>query len=227
MITYFAPTVFHDLGLTGKSADLLATGLIGIVRMIMTFPALYVIDKLGRRPLMLIGTSVMMISFLYIGIYATLHQGPVNEWGYIAITLIYFFMSGYSISWGILHYVIPAEIYPQEIRAKAETVGAAFEGLFQILSIKMAPVIIEKLSTGNVFFLYMSLLSFYFCWIFVCLPETKGLGLEQIHLAFSTWKRWKPVVVPLDSDIMQSRSEYFLERGSTSRVLKGKLVTSD
>jgi MFS family permease len=122
MINYFAPTVFEHIGITGQSASLFATGFIGIVRMIMTVPALYVIDRLGRRPLMLIGTGVMLLSFFYIGGYSAISSGQgINGWGYLAIALIYVFMSGYSISWGILHYVIPAEIYPQNIRYRQLT----------------------------------------------------------------------------------------------------------
>jgi Sugar (and other) transporter len=64
------------------------------------------------------------------------------------------------------------------------------------MSIKVAPIIIRDLPNGRLFFVYAGMLTFYFVWIFISLPETKGLALEDMGLAFATWKRWKPVIVP-------------------------------
>lgn len=199
MLNYFAPMVFRQIGLTSGTTDLLATGLLGIVRMIMTVPALYVVDGVGRRPLMIWGTIVMILSFVYTGTYLQLLPSTSTElgiWGYFAVAGIYTFMAGYSISWvlllitkGVLHYVIPAEIYPQAIRAKSETIGAISEGLFQILSIKIAPIIIATLTGGGTFYLYASLLSCYLAWIYVSLPETRGVKLEDMGLLFGSKKR--------------------------------------
>jgi hypothetical protein len=198
IINYFAPVIFRNIGLTGEASDLFATGMIGIVRMIMTLPALWLVDSLGRRPLLLGGTSIMALSFYYIGTYLSLTplNQPLNGWGYIAIAGIYIFMAGYSASWGVLHYVIPAEVYPTNIRAKAETISGIIEGIFQIASIKLAPVLIDKLPGGRLFYLFAGLLTMFFTWAFICLPESKGIALENMDIVFQNWKRWQPVVIP-------------------------------
>ncbi|KAJ2993659.1 hypothetical protein HDV02_002191 [Globomyces sp. JEL0801] len=195
LINYFAPRIFKSIGLTAENSELFATGLIGLVRVAMTLPALYVVDTFGRRPLMLIGTAVMLSSFLYLASYLALNVGvtSVSFFGYIAIGCVYLFMSGYSTSWGVMHYVIPAEIFPQNLRAKSETVGGFFELVFQIVSIKTAPILITALPNGGVFFLYSGFLFCFLIWIFICVPETKGLALEDIDIVFQTWKRWKPL----------------------------------
>ncbi|KAJ3254621.1 hypothetical protein HK103_007031 [Boothiomyces macroporosus] len=193
LINYFAPTMFENLGIQGRTADLFAAGFVGLVKMVMTLPGLWVIDTKGRRPLMLTGTAIMALAFLYIGIYSAYFQSTVlTIGGYFAILCIYIFMAAYTCSWGVMHYVIPSEIYPQELRAKSETVNSIFEMIFNILSVKIAPLLIRDMPNGGVYFLYGGLLSFFFCWIFLQLPETKGVPLEEIDILFSSWKRWKP-----------------------------------
>ncbi|KAI8906001.1 general substrate transporter [Gorgonomyces haynaldii] len=198
LINYFAPEIFKNIGITGEANDLFATGVVGIVKMVMTVPSLWVIDRAGRRPLMLIGTVVMLASFFYIGIYkqVTSNETAVDTAGYLAIIMVYIFMAGYAISWGVLHYVLPGEIYPQNIRAKAETLNGIVDGIFQIVSIKIGPILINTLPKGGVYFFYAACLTVFLVWIFVCLPETKGIALEDMGIVFANWKRWQKVEIP-------------------------------
>ncbi|KAJ3254622.1 hypothetical protein HK103_007032 [Boothiomyces macroporosus] len=193
LINYFAPTMFKDLGIKGKSADLFATGVIGIVKMVFTFPGLYLIDRVGRRPLLLVSTAIMAVAFFYIGFYSHYLQGSeIDARGYIAVACIYIFMACYGCSWGIVHYVIPGEIYPQHLRARSEVV-TAFSDVFNIASTQLSPVFIANLTHGGVYFLYGGFLTFFGIWIFATLPETKGLKLEEVDIVFNSWQRWKPV----------------------------------
>jgi sugar porter (SP) family MFS transporter len=224
IINYFAPTIFRSIGLSSSSSeDLFATGIIGIVRMVMTVPALLAIDTLGRRALLLGGTITMALSFYYIGGYlntipvstgrnvtvvdrivsfATTSSAPLSEeipitgWGYAAVICIYTFMAGYSMSWGILHYVVPAEVFPTHLRAKAETLSGVLEGACQIISIQLAPWLISVLKGGSLFFVFAGILTVYLLWIFFVLPETRGVSLEDMHLVFANKKRWKRVKIP-------------------------------
>ena len=196
LMNYFAPTVFRQLGLVSKSADLLATGFMGILKTLSTIPAVLFVDRFGRRPLFLIGCFGMLICMLYIGSYYHLRSNiPANDpSGYIAITLVYIFMAFYSMSWGPLHYVIPSEIYPQMVRAKSDSLSGAVDWAGQFASIKLAPLIM-LLPGGSPFFLYGVLLAFFFGWGFVMIPETKGLRLEDMDVVFEDWRRWKTVRV--------------------------------
>ncbi|KAI8895509.1 general substrate transporter [Globomyces pollinis-pini] len=199
LIHYFAPVLFQKIGLN-NGQDLLATGFVGIVKLIMTIPALMIVDVLGRRPLMLFGTLLMASSFMYIGVYIYTTPLVFNSWGYGAIGCIYIFMTGYTISWGIMHYVIPSEIYPVHLRAKSGTVGILFELLFQVLSIKTAPTVIHDLPNGGVFFLYTGFLTLFLLWIYFYLPETKGVPLEDIDEVIKDWNgsRYQPVPTQID-----------------------------
>ena len=194
VINYFSPELFHRLGLNSNQEDLFATGLVGILKIVMTVPALYVVDRLGRRPLMIIGTIIMASSFYYIGTFNAISpgSGSLTVGGYFAIASIYLFMAGYAISWGIIHYVLPSEIYPLNIRAKAQSIGAVVDWGFQVVSIKIYPYIIG-LSNGGLYFVSAGLLTLFLVWIVIFLPETKGLGLEDVDLAFDTFPRWRKV----------------------------------
>ena len=89
--------------------------------------------------------------------------------------------------------IIPAEIYPTPLRAKAESVLGVFNYLAQILSIYSVPYILE-LSGGGSFFLFGSLLALFLTWGFIFIPETKGIKLEDMDEVFKSWRRWKKVI---------------------------------
>ena len=96
------------------------------------------------------------------------------------------------MSWGIMHYCLPAEIYPLNIRAKAQSIGAVTDWTFQVVSIKMYPYLMD-LPYGGIYFLSAGLLTLFLVWIVFFLPETKGLHLEDVDLAFDLFPRWKQV----------------------------------
>jgi hypothetical protein len=184
--------------------------MVGILKVLITIPALIAVDRLGRRPLMIGGTITMTCAFYYIGkiifrlqissifilgIFYSLsspESGSNSIANYIAIGMIYIFMAGYALSWGIMHYCLPAELYPLNIRAKAQGIGAIVDWTFQVVAIKMYPYLID-LPNGGVYYLTAGLLTLFLIWIIVFLPETKGLGLEEVDLAFDTFPRWKTV----------------------------------
>ena len=88
LINYYSPTLFKSLGLDSNGADLFATGFIGIIKILMTVPALILVDKLGRRPLMLTGTILMAGSFYFIGYYTTLNSTSIGVAGYVVIYIL-------------------------------------------------------------------------------------------------------------------------------------------
>jgi predicted MFS family arabinose efflux permease len=83
LLNYYSPLLFKTLGLDSNGTDLLATGVIGVVKIIMTLPALIAVDRYGRRPLMLTGTVLMALSFYYIGYYTSLDNTTIGVKGYL------------------------------------------------------------------------------------------------------------------------------------------------
>ena len=190
LLFYYAPRLFKDLGL--EENELLATGFLGLVKFLMTIPSLLVIDHLGRRPLMLIGTGIMLISFLYIGIYNTIEHsvsgfsGPkfgLSFFTWLAILSIYIFVGGYSISWGVIRYVLPAESFDQSTRAKANTLCQLIDWMFQMIGIKLSPFLMDFFK-GQIYFLYSALLFCFLCWLRY-LPETKSVLLEDMDSVYN------------------------------------------
>ena len=195
LLFYYAPQLFKDLGL--RENELLATGFLGVVKLLMTIPSLLVIDHLGRRPLMLLGTVIMLVSFLYIGIYNTIehpdnylqlatgsHPFGISFLAWMAILCIYVFVAGYSLSWGVVRYVLPAETFEQSIRAKANSLCQLIDWLFQMIGIKTFPYLVS-IFRGQVYFFFSSLLLCFLGWLWY-LPETKGVLLEDMDSIFNT-----------------------------------------
>ncbi|KAJ3373043.1 hypothetical protein HDU91_001198 [Kappamyces sp. JEL0680] len=187
LIFYYSPLLFRALGL--GPYVLLATGMIGLVKLLLTLPALLVIDRLGRRPLMLMGTAIMLCCFLYIGTYTVLRRsderdhGLVSFYGWLAISLVYVFVAGYSVSWGVVRYVLPSEIFPTAVRAKANTLCSMVDWLFQAVGIKFFPYLVSLLD-GYIYFFFSGLLVLFLWWLWY-LPETSGMPLEQMDYVFN------------------------------------------
>ncbi|TXT09873.1 uncharacterized protein COLE_03807 [Cutaneotrichosporon oleaginosum] len=110
-IIYYAPTIFAQLGLTGNTIGLLATGLVGIVNFVFTFPAVMFVDSLGRKPMLIWGEINMSISHAVIAaIIASFGPDFSNKAaGNAAVFMIYWYIVNFAVTWGPLAWVVSAE----------------------------------------------------------------------------------------------------------------------
>lgn len=121
-IIYYAPQIFEDIGLSGSSVDLLATGVIGILNFLCTIPAILFMDRWGRRTVLIVGAIGMSISQL---IVATLYAVYEHSWaghrgaGWATATFIWIYICNFAFSIGCINWVIPSEIFPQGVRSQA------------------------------------------------------------------------------------------------------------
>lgn len=119
---YYAPTIFGQLGLNGNTTSLLATGVYGIVNCLSTLPALFLIDKVGRRPLLMAGAVGDTISLVIVGaIIGKYGKDLVNHKaaGWVGIAFIYIYDINFSYSFAPIGWVLPSEIFNLAIRSKA------------------------------------------------------------------------------------------------------------
>ncbi|KAL1914532.1 uncharacterized protein VTP21DRAFT_8246 [Calcarisporiella thermophila] len=228
-IAYFAPTMFNRLGVHGTTSALLATGVVGLVKWWTSLVGVFLVDRVGRRLLLMAGTAVMCICMFFIGGYSVLSSGTGSELsagGYIAAICVYLFMFGYSSSWGVLHFVIPAEIYTQNIRAKAETLSGMVEWPLQAASIKLSPIMLA-IPHGGAYFIFGGLLFLFFLWAFFMLPETKGHSLENMNDAFvgnpfTRWRRAKPRENPAEKVLELGQEEKGRDRHMNMTEIAGE-----
>lgn len=176
-ILYYAPSILSQSGL-GDSAAITSTIGIGTVNVIMTIVGVFLVDKIGRKKMLLTGSVGMGLSLLIIG-FAEFSLGNI---GLIMILSMCLFMVSYSSTWGMITWVVLAEIFPLKIRGMA--MGLCTFGLWTTngIIVFLFPVLTEKLGTGTIFIIFAVICAFSFYFIKTYLPETKGKTLEELEL---------------------------------------------
>lgn len=177
-IMYYAPRIFELTGLA-KDASLLQSASIGLTNLLFTLLAISVIDKFGRKTLMIIG-SVGMIAMLGLVSYTFFVQdfGGVNVMIYLIGFIAFFAFSQGSVIW-----VYISEIFPNQVRAKGQTLGSFTHWIMAALISWAFPILVERSAWGGAyafaFFSAMMVVQLGFAWWLM--PETKGQSLEQIQ----------------------------------------------
>jgi sugar porter (SP) family MFS transporter len=177
-IMYYAPKVFE--GAEGTDTALKNAIWVGGVNFLATFIAIFCIDLIGRRPLLLIGSALQVV-MLAITAWKVNH----GETGSALLWPILGFIAAFAMAMGPLPWVIISEIFPGNIRGRAVSVGVGSVWVACALVALTFPGLMAKIGLGNTFFVYagLSLASFFF--VLFLLPETKGRTLEEISASWS------------------------------------------
>lgn len=175
-IIYFAPTIFAKTGVATSSAFLQSV-IVGVVNVGFTFVALALIDRIGRKPLMLFGSAGMAISlFVLVGAFALnrLH-------GFIVLISVLGYIASFAASLAPVMWVVTSEIYPNKFRGAAMSVSTAISWMCTYLVVQTFPWLLNSLGGAFAFgvFAVLSVVTFFFIMLFI--PETKGKSLEEIE----------------------------------------------
>ncbi|KAI4703463.1 hypothetical protein J4E89_010039 [Alternaria sp. Ai002NY15] len=187
-ILYYAPSIFQDLGLSGNSINLLATGVVGIVMFLATIPAVMYVDKLGRKPVLVSGAIGMAAChFIIAGISASYedswasHQGA----GWAACVFVWLFVIFFGYSWGPCAWIVIAEIWPMSNRPYGIALGASSNWMNNFIVGQVTPDMLTHLRYGTyIFFGIFTAMGAAF--IFFFFPETKGVSLEEMDTLFGS-----------------------------------------
>lgn len=182
-VMYYGPTLFKAAGFQSTTSGVLATLGMGIINTIMTIVTLLIVDRIGRRPLLLIGTLLATLSLASLGLLLKTHL-PVGTMHTLIILCMLLYIAGYCISTGSLFWLIIAEIYPLHVRGLAMSFVTSVQWLTNFIVAATFLSILLRFGPSLTFWIYglMCLVAFIFCLTFV--PETKGLSLEQIEQSF-------------------------------------------
>ncbi|KAJ7769116.1 hypothetical protein DFH07DRAFT_1006825 [Mycena maculata] len=179
VISYYAPKVFEEAGWHGRQA-LLMTGINSIIYTLSTLPPWYLVDRWGRRPILLSGAAVMGLSLCATGWFMYLNI-PQTPGAVVACVII--FNAAFGYSWGPVPWLYPPEILPLTIRAKGVSLSTATNWAFNTLVGEMTPYLQEviewRLYIMHGFFCACSFVLVYFLY-----PETKGVPLEEMDAVF-------------------------------------------
>ncbi|KAL0072938.1 hypothetical protein F4703DRAFT_1844393 [Phycomyces blakesleeanus] len=204
-LLYYLPDVLEAAGIKYRHTALIGNCVGGSVSFLATLPIFFYIDRLDRRLIMTAGALVMGISLVVISAVTARFAERIVTHGsdvyqgmdfssttylsseaatYVILVFLIIFFSGFSLSWGSMGWIYPAEIYPQLIRANAMGVTTASSYLFNLIITIISPFMFRSILWGA--YLFYGL----FCFIIICAvrrfyPETKRKPLEEINLVFS------------------------------------------
>ena len=182
-VIYYAPTIVQFTGVESSSAAILASVAVGIVNVGMTLVAIRLLDRAGRRPLLLIGSAVMAMALSSLAIVFAAGAGSTVG-SVVAIGALMLYVAAFAVSLGPIFWLLNAELYPLEVRSKAAAVGTMANWLFNFIVSLTFLLLIDALGRSGAFFFYAAIcvLTFFFCKALV--PETKGKRLEDITSIF-------------------------------------------
>jgi sugar porter (SP) family MFS transporter len=175
-IIYYAPRIFEMAGL-GAHSSLLSTVGIGIVNFIFTLLAINIIDKVGRRLLMLIGSFGLIASLLLIGY--TFLSGKTS--GFIIPVYVMVFIAFFAFSQGAVIWVFISEIFPNQVRAKGQTLGSSTHWVMAAIIAFGFPYLAESFGGAVTFFFFGGMMVLQLIFVWRIMPETRGKSLEQIE----------------------------------------------
>ena len=174
-IIYYGPIIFLESGFKTDSA-LLASVIIGITNLIFTFVGMAMIDKAGRKFLLLVGIAGMGISMTLVG-FCMQSDMISAKW---TLLWIMTYIASFAMSIGVVIWVYLSEIYPTRVRGQALSVATMVLWLGNVILMQLFPVMMERFGGGTFYiFSFICLLAFIFTWTMV--KETRGVSLEEIE----------------------------------------------
>jgi sugar porter (SP) family MFS transporter len=182
-VIYYAPTIVEFTGVNSSAGSILAAVGVGVINVGMTVVALRLLDRAGRRTLLMVGVSGMSISLFALGA-AFVGGGGSTLSSIVAIGSLMAYVACFAVSLGPIFWLLNAEIYPLSVRSKAAGVGTMANWTFNFIVSLTFLLLIEALGRPGAFWLYggIGVFTLIFCWKLV--PETKGKRLEDIQAYF-------------------------------------------
>lgn len=210
-IIYYAPTIFSMLSMGANTTSLLGTGVYGIVNTLSTLPAVFLIDKVGRKPLLMCGAAGTFASLIIVGAILGRYGDSLGDHvtaSRTAIAFIYIYDLNFSYSWAPIGWVLPSEIFPISVRAKAVSITTSSTWMSNFIIGLVTPRMLDTMNWGTyIFFAAFALIAFFFT--FFIIPETKGRPLEEMDQVFN------------DIEVANEK------RAIAESTLKNRLVDSD
>lgn len=182
-IIYYAPTIFQFAGLSSNTAAIAATTGVGAANLIVTAIALVLVDRVGRRPLLLVGIAGMTVSLVVLGagfVFASSSSGSAAVGTITAVSLIAY-ISFFAIGLGPVFWLLISEIFPLQARGTAMSIATVANWGANFLITLVFLGLVNVLGQSGTFWLFAAIGIVAFLFTLRLVPETKGLTLEQIE----------------------------------------------
>jgi SP family galactose:H+ symporter-like MFS transporter len=177
-VIYYAPIIFQKAGFVSANSAILATSVVGIVNVVSTIIATFLLDRLGRRTLLLFGTALMVVALAALGV---IFANSSSQTGIFTLITLIVYIFAFAISMGPVFWLMSAEIFPTRVRAAGSSICSFSNWAANFLVSLTFLSLIRLFGSPLTFTLYalMGILALVFCWFLV--PETSGRTLEQIE----------------------------------------------
>ena len=203
-ILYYAPDIFRSAG-AGENAAALESVIIGLVNLIVTMAALSVIDKIGRRKLMLIGSIGYLVSLGVLAGVFFAYEGQFSGFSSVLVLGgLVVFIAAHAFGQGSVIWVFISEIFPNRIRGRGQSLGSLTHWVFAAVVSSIFPAIAAALGGGMAFLLFFVCMVGQLIWVLKVMPETRGVPLEEmernlgIELSDEDIAGAQPVRAPID-----------------------------
>ncbi|KAK1402638.1 Polyol transporter 5 [Heracleum sosnowskyi] len=193
-VVLYSPRIFEKAGIKSDDHKLLATIGVGICKTIFVLISTFLLDKVGRRPLMLssIGGVVVALVILSGSLIVINHSDHTVHWAVVlAIISVYGFVSVFSSGMGPVAWVYSSEVFPLRLRAQGFSIGVAVNrGVSGIIGMTFISMY-EALTIGGAFLVFAVVAAIGWVFVFTMFPETQGRNLEEIELLFGDYFGWR------------------------------------
>lgn len=172
---YYAPRIFQEAGL-GESTALLSSIGIGVTNMVFTLIGISLIDKIGRKKLMYIGSVGYIISLSLVAMAFFL------EWEGMSVPVFLFvFIASHAIGQGTVIWVFISEVFPDQLRASGQSFGTSTHWVLAAIIPSMVPFLFGTIGAGTVFAIFAFMMVLQLLFVMFMMPETKGVPLEELE----------------------------------------------
>lgn len=174
-VLYYAPRIFQSAGID-QTNSLIASTPIGIVNLIFTLVGMYIIDRAGRKQLMVVGSIGYIITLL--GVAWSFYSGAE---GFVVVAFITAFVAAHAIGQGAVIWVFISEIFPNKVRAQGMSLGSGTHWVFAATITLITPAVLKAFSSVAIFSFFAFMMVLQLLWVVFIMPETKGVPLEELQ----------------------------------------------
>ncbi|XVE49404.1 hypothetical protein DITRI_Ditri01bG0080100 [Diplodiscus trichospermus] len=193
-VVLYSPRIFEKAGITSSNDKLLATMGVGFVKTISILVATFLLDRIGRRPLLLssVGGMIASVATLALSLTVIDHSDEKIMWAVgLCITMVLAYVAFFSIGLGPITWVYSSEIFPLRLRAQGTSMGVAVNRVVSGVISMTFISLYKAITIGGAFFLFGGIATVAFLFFYTCLPETQGKTLEEMDGLFGKLVGWR------------------------------------